>query len=201
MQGFWSPATLASVGPFDSMPTPQPADAAPLTPAAFAARFRESSRVLWCVAAAVLGDRHQAEDVLQEAAMTALGKLDTFRHEASFVAWMSGYVRYVALNQRRKRQRQADILRRDASSMGPSEGAEPDTPGFDANVLRALDSLGETARTCLLLKTVLELDYTEISELLEIPPGTAMSHVSRARGRMQKLLAQERPQVGHRGAG
>lgn len=182
----------------------EPASSQPgaLTPALFAARFRECSRVLWCVAAGVLGDRGPAEDVLQEAALMALSKLGTFRPGSSFVAWMSQFVRYVALNQRRKLDRRASALRAegDGALFGartePRTGADP----FDANVLSALKSLSDIARTCLLLKTVVELDYAEISELLEIPAGTAMSHVSRARAKMQELLAEPERAAGLKGA-
>jgi RNA polymerase sigma-70 factor, ECF subfamily len=174
------------------MSEPPSSQSEALTPALFAAHFRESSRVLWCIAAGVLQDRGQAEDVLQEAAMTALSKLDSFRPGSSFVAWMSQFVRYVALNQRRKVDRRARALQAEGANPLSNAPAEPRTGAdtFDANVMRALGSLGETARTCLLLKTVLELDYAEIADLLQIPPGTAMSHVSRARAKMQQLLAE-----------
>jgi len=165
-----------------------------LTPAEFAAGFRESSRVLWCVAAGVLGDRAQAEDVLQEAAVTALNKLDTFRPGTSFVAWMSQTVRFVALNHRRKRERRRQALQREGRDpLRDRADAMPTDAGFDDAVQQALDTLPETARTCLLLKTVMELEYAEIADVLGIPAGTAMSHVSRARSRMAKLLAQPRP--------
>src|SRR5512145_1979493 len=48
----------------------------PLGRDGFAERFTGSSRTLWCIAAAILGDRHLAEDALQEAAVIALRKLD-----------------------------------------------------------------------------------------------------------------------------
>ena len=72
--------------------------------------FRETSRVLWCVAVGVVGDRELGEDILQEAALLALGKLDTFRPGTSFGAWMGQFVRYLALNHRRKRERRRRAL-------------------------------------------------------------------------------------------
>ncbi len=160
-----------------------------LTPSSFAARFRASSRVLWCVAAGVLGDRTQAEDVLQEAAVVALGKLDSFRPGSNFVAWMSQYVRFVSLNDRRKRERRRRALAAKQPESSPA-AVLPDDPRapFDTDVAEALASLSEAQRTCLLLKTVVELEYAEIAAMLEMPAGTAMSHVSRARAKMQKLL-------------
>ncbi|MGH1340837.1 MAG: RNA polymerase sigma factor [Nannocystales bacterium] len=174
------------------MPSPFTSPA-PLTPARFATLFRASSRVLWCVAVGVVGDRAQGEDIVQEAALLALGKLDTFRPGSSFPAWMGQYVRYLALNQRRKSHRRQRALDADGSSLIPQPPAPPQDPQalFDRNVARALSSLSESQRTCLLLKTVVELEYGEIAELLEIPSGTAMSHVSRARAKMRSLLEPE----------
>lgn len=121
--------------------------------------------------------------------MTALDKLSTFEPGTNFEAWMSQFVRFVALNHRRKHARRARALHEQARGMADGGSTPPSsTAVFDAGVQRALDTLGETARTCLLLKTVVEFDYAEISTLLEIPPGTAMSHVSRARAKMRELL-------------
>ena len=127
--------------------------------------------------------------------MTALDKLGTFRPGTNFEAWMSQFVRYVALNHRRKHARRARALNEQARGLaGSGSTSPPSTAVFDAGVQRALDTLGETARTCLLLKTVVELDYAEISALLEIPAGTAMSHVSRARAKMRELLPEPEAQ-------
>ncbi|MCA8975519.1 MAG: sigma-70 region 4 domain-containing protein [Planctomycetes bacterium] len=56
-------------------------------------------------------------------------------------------------------------------------------------MLRGLNCLRETTRICLLLRTVLDLPYPEIGEMLGIPEGSAMSHVHRAR---QQLVARLR---------
>ncbi len=73
----------------------------------FAGRFQEAARVLWTIAAGVLGDPSEAEDVLQEAALMALAKLDDFDPNTHFTAWMGRFVRNVALNHARKRARRA----------------------------------------------------------------------------------------------
>ncbi len=162
-----------------------------LTAEMFAERFRGSSRVLWCIAAAVLGERAQAEDVVQEAAITALGKLDSFEPGSNFSAWMGRIVRFTALNHRRKVQRRGrrEVYDFDVDSAAGRAGGP--TLAFDRRTLAALNSLSEVARMCLLLKIVIELDYTEIATVLEIPPGTAMSHVHRARKKLRSLLAEE----------
>lgn len=170
--------------PFDSSPR------GALTPARFAVLFRDASRVLWCVAVGVVGNRSAGEDLVQEAALLALGKLDTFVPGSNFAAWMGQYVRFVALNQRRKNERRRHALEANEAILAPQPPTPPRDPRvlFDHHVAEALASLSEAQRTCLLLKTVVELEYNEIAELLEIPAGTAMSHVSRARAKMRTLL-------------
>ena len=64
-----------------------------------------------------------------------------------------------------------------------------DQESFDDDVVAALMSLDETARACLLMKTVLDLPYREIAAALGVPEGTAMSHVHRARGALRERLA------------
>src|SRR5687767_9016051 len=68
-------------------------------PIEFARNFRDSYRTLWTIAAGIVNDPFIAEDVVQEAAVTALGKLNEFEPNTNFTAWMAKIVRYIALNQ------------------------------------------------------------------------------------------------------
>ena len=195
-----------------------------LGPAEFATLFERSFRVLWCIAVGVLRDRSLAEDVVQDAAIIALGKLDQFQAGTNFTAWMGQTVRYAALNHARKRQRRQatsvdpSILESDLSTTSTGRGgseiggghsgaagsdAEPgaalylssrgdlprDQGHFDDRVVHALESVSDTARACLLLRTVEGLEYREIAKALDIPEGTAMSHVHRTRAFLRERLA------------
>ncbi|MEE9131841.1 MAG: sigma-70 family RNA polymerase sigma factor [Phycisphaerales bacterium] len=180
-------------------------DRACLSRTQFAEFFQESWRTLWCVAAAVLGSRDEVEDVLQEAALIAFGKLGDFDPQTNFAAWMAQIVRYTALNTARRRaRRQAvvsihdDLLEQPAGSEHRGNGSASASgkgnlpayeEAFDDRLLGALKSLGETPRACLLLRTVEEMSYREISEILGIPEGTAMSHVHRTRQALRERLA------------
>ncbi len=155
-----------------------------LSPADFAARLQESHRTVWTIAAAVLNDRTLAEDMVQEAATVALGKLDDFDPSTSFVAWFGQIVRYVSLNEGRKR-RKVVSGGEDAASVAPIN--PPAGAGIDDDRLRAaLDSLGEVPRLCLVLRTVQGMTFSEIAQALGIPEGTAMSHVHRARAAVRE---------------
>jgi RNA polymerase sigma-70 factor, ECF subfamily len=186
----------------------------------FARCFEQSYRVLWTLAASVLGERAQAEDVLQEAALIALSKLEQFEPGTSFSAWMGQVVRYVALNHARKRSPthamdpevmderwtalpvtpEAEVGGADAGGAGGNGSPTladlpPDQAHFDDAVVAALRTLSPVARACLVLRSVQGLDYRELSRVLGIPEGTAMSHVHRARASLRKQLG---PRTGPR---
>lgn len=161
----------------------------PLRAEEFAARLQEDRRRLWTIAAAILGSPHDADDVVQEASVVAMEKLDQFRRGTSFVAWMGQIVRYVALNQRRKHGRDRSV-RLDPDGLTPRSDRSPGPgPEFNEAVVEAMRDLEETARTCLLLRIVCDMSYREISAALDIPEGTAMSHVHRSRKALRERLA------------
>jgi len=124
-----------------------------------------------------------------------------------FTAWLSQFVRHVALNQQRKRYRRkavsldalpmpiADPSRVDASrqAVGRDGALREDHGDFDDRLTRALETLKPIARACLMLRTVENMDYDEIAALLEVPRGTAMSHVFRARQTLRQQLAPTYP--------
>lgn len=208
-----------SDGPQGTAGRPQAGAVRRLTPAAFAVEFEGSWRRLWCIAAAIVGDRALADDVLQEAAMIALGKLSQFDARTSFAAWMAQIVRFVALNHSRRRQRHAasplesPLVQRASVKQSGSEGANAHTPissrgslvadqdAFDDRVMTALQSLDESARSCLLLRVLLDLPYKDIAHSLDIPEGTAMSHVHRARTHLRQRLADQTLHHHERGGG
>ncbi|MGQ0629056.1 MAG: RNA polymerase sigma factor [Phycisphaerales bacterium] len=163
-----------------------------LDAAGFAERFAAASKALWGIAAAIVRDRTEAHDVVQEAAMVALSKLDEFDARSSFVAWAGQIVRFTALNEarRRRRSRQSATDPQIVVTLGRNAPAQANSDAvFDRAVQQALDELDDTQRTCLLMRTTLDLTYPQISEALGIPEGTAMSHVHRARAAMRAALA------------
>ena len=63
-----------------------------------------------------------------------------------------------------------------------------DQGAFDDQVLACLGALEPTARACLLLRTVLDMRYREMARVLDVPEGTAMSHVHRAKRELRRLM-------------
>lgn len=153
----------------------------------FAESFEASFRTLWLIAVGVVGEPALAEDVVQEAAIVALGKLEQFSPGTNFNAWMGRIVRFVAMNQARKERKRrplrgdSDVVDRLASEAELPTHGPLDLDAIDQRLVNALDQVGDVARSCLLLRTIADMPYVEIAQLLEIPEGTAMSHVHRTR--------------------
>ncbi|MCM8530629.1 MAG: RNA polymerase sigma factor, partial [Lentisphaeraceae bacterium] len=64
-------------------------------------------------------------------------------------------------------------------------------------VLVAMKKLSTMERSCLLLKTMQHFSYKEIAEILEIPFGTVMTHLSRGRAKLRKELTDYAHESGH----
>lgn len=142
---------------------------------------------MWTIAAAILRDPSGADDMVQDAAVIALNKLDEFDPASSFAAWFGQIVRFTSMNESRKRRKASGVdLDVAAAGAAPARGGEG---AFDAGLRDALDALEEIPRTCLLMRTLHQMSFAEISAALSIPEGTAMSHVHRARAAMRDRLS------------
>jgi RNA polymerase sigma-70 factor (ECF subfamily) len=173
--------------------------------AEFAEKYESLYAQLWLTAAGILGHRNEAEDIVQEAAIVAYRKQDDFRPGTNFAAWVTGIVKHCALNHRRKtagrRTFPTDPQTLDQERGHTLAGGSVDTSGgltalsheFDDDMIRVLGQLSPEARCCLLLRIVDGLSYAEISRFLDIPQGTAMSHVHRSKQLMRSQLAANRP--------
>ena len=171
----------------------------------FATLLTDCYQRCWLIAAAVTGDRAEADDIVQEASVVALRKLADFTVGTNFTAWISQIVRWTALNHLKKSGRR-NVVVTDPTMLdrGGAPLAVPSQNGvvsiaedgrlaehqveFDDEVLSALREVSEVARACLLLRVVQQLSYSDIAETLDIPEGTAMSHVHRAKQSIRQHL-------------
>lgn len=164
---------------------------------------------MWLIAVGIVHDAALAEDVVQEAAIIAYRKFGQFKPGTNFTAWMAQTVRYVALNESRREQRRTTMSLEHSDPDEPRSGpllnsaASALIAGTDAANRSAAESLetnerlkavlqeiNPIARACLLLRTVDGLEYSQISNLLGIPEGTAMSHVHRTRKFLRDRLGE-----------
>ncbi|MEO7028126.1 MAG: sigma-70 family RNA polymerase sigma factor [Acidobacteriaceae bacterium] len=136
----------------------------------------------------------EAEDLVQEAISKALRGFDSFESGTNFKAWIFRILRNAFLTSRTGIATSRTVYLEDNPDLLDIADASP-TPedhllrlDNEAAVRRALDQLQAPLREVLLLCDVEELKYKDIALVLEVPIGTVMSRISRARRGLHQLL-------------
>lgn len=136
------------------------------------------------VAAAIVGDRELACDVVQEAFADAVHRRASYRREGTLEAWVWRIVVNAARDERRR------------CVPEPSDEPEPSINGgsteLDASVRAALALLPERQRLVLFLRYYADLDYATIAAALEISPGTVGATLNAAHAALRPILEEVR---------
>jgi RNA polymerase sigma-70 factor (ECF subfamily) len=141
------------------------------------------------------GNDHDAQDVAQEASLRAFRFFGSFRGENAR-AWLLSIVRntfYTWLRKNRPAEKLVEIDDETLAIEDGSAGAESASPPFaDASaVRRAIAELPVEFREIVILREMEGFSYKEIADLAEVPIGTVMSRLARARKLLQKSLTRE----------
>jgi RNA polymerase sigma factor (sigma-70 family) len=147
---------------------------------------RHSPRLRASVQRMVGNDPPLADEIVQDTWIQALRGLPTFRWESSLARWL--YV--IAANRLRMRwrRRPRGPDREDPDSI-PARPTGPPIESLD--VTRAIARLPNGYRTVLVLHGLHGFSHREISRMLGISEGTSRSQLSRARGALRHMLAEE----------
>jgi RNA polymerase sigma-70 factor, ECF subfamily len=158
------------------------------------------------------GNDADAEDATQEALLAVVRGLPRFDHRSAFDTWVHRVTTNVCLDELRRRGRRPTVVARLDAAPSPADapGATLDLPDRaapvgDAVAARldldlALAELPEEFRVVIVLRDQLGLDYAEIAQVLDIPPGTVRSRIARGRGRLADLLSPAHRADGNRGS-
>lgn len=145
-------------------------------------------------ARALTGDRHAADDLVQDTVERALNKSALWRPDSKLDAWLMTLMHNIFVNQLRT----AAGRRADSLETLPSEPAVRATQSDSIEIRDihgALAQLSAEQREVLLLVTLEEYSYEETAHILDIPVGTVMSRLSRARDRMRQLIEGTAPRT------
>lgn len=134
------------------------------------------------------GSSHEAEDLVQETFLVAASKIDQLRDPARANAWLIKILRGHWCRTLRRRLPTATVSVEEIESVEP--GADSVVDEVDPERLQqVLGELPEEYREPLLLFYFEELMYREISEVLEVPVGTVMSRLARAKAYLRDRLS------------
>jgi RNA polymerase sigma-70 factor (ECF subfamily) len=143
------------------------------------------------VAYRFLGDRHEAEDLAQEAFLRVLNAAPSYRPTAKFSTYLYRVLANACLDYRAKK-------RPDFSDSVPSQTDTADAPDEAmerderrGRVRQAIDNLPERQRMALILQHYEDMSYEEVAEAMECSKSAVDSLLVRAKRNLRDALAEE----------
>ncbi len=154
--------------------------------------IRTHGRALFAVAYAILQDRAEAEDVVQDTFIRAWNKRRWMRDPAKFPAWLTTVARNRSCDILRKRRTVPLDDNAPHHEMADAQVPRPDNPmaGDDMrqHVRTALGRLPEQHRTALTLRYLEGMDYLSIERAMGLSNGALRGILGRALAAMRKTL-------------
>ena len=139
-------------------------------------------------ARALLRDRANADDLVQDCLERAVSRWSQ-RREGDVRAWLFTILHNLAIDQFRQSSTRGSHLSIDETQEDNfGEAASQEQKLMYQDVLNKLARLPEDQRAVLLLVAVEDLSYADAAKALNIPVGTVMSRLSRARERLQREI-------------
>jgi len=140
-------------------------------------------------ARALLRNKHDAEDAVQQAALRAWERIGQYDRARPFKGWWFAVLRNCCLDlQRARKSTRAESL----DGVDPAEDRPNATLDWSA-LADALAQLSDSYREILRLRYFGDLSYDELAEALDIPRGTVMSRLHLARKALAAMMPKENP--------
>jgi RNA polymerase sigma-70 factor (ECF subfamily) len=129
-------------------------------------------------------DAALADDLSQQVFMQAWRSIHQLHDAGRLAPWL----KRMAINMWLQHKRRGDPLR-DADEHGESDSSQQPTTGIALDLDRALATLPEDVRQCVVLAYHERMTHSEIAEFTGIPLGTIKSHIRRGSQKLQEQLA------------
>ena len=154
-------------------------------------RIESSRPKLYRMAYAWSHDAMLADDLVQEAQMLALQKIEQLKDEAAFDGWIYTILNNVWLGYLRKSRPSEDI---ELIIMSDNNTPEHEmlVSQVDLMVRSAMTGLPNAQRQVVSLVDLDGLSYSEVASILQVPIGTVMSRLNRARGALGKSIKKKK---------
>jgi RNA polymerase sigma-70 factor (ECF subfamily) len=157
--------------------------------------YKAYYKAMYNTAHRVLKDNFEAEDIMQEAFLTAFTKLDSYKGEVAFGAWLKRIVINKSLTQLKKNNRYQEV-KMEVITNDEIEDEAIDYRGLNPkSVLNTLQSLKDNYRVVLTLNLIEGYDYEEIAQILNYTNENVRTTVSRAKKKLKQVLLAENIQI------
>jgi RNA polymerase sigma-70 factor (ECF subfamily) len=148
--------------------------------------YKLYSRAMYNVGYRITGNEADAEDVLQEAFISAFRNLDSYRADASFGSWIKKIVINKAINLLKKRKME---MMPDEFDVPAEEPDQEYMSGLSVDRVRGvIQQLPDGYRSVLSLYLLEGYDHQEIGEIMGITASTSKSQLNRAKNKLKELL-------------
>jgi RNA polymerase sigma-70 factor (ECF subfamily) len=173
-----------------------------ITPDIFEAEAMQHIDDLYRTAKRLTRSETDADDLVQETYMQAWKSFEHYEVGTNCRAWLYKILFNKFDHYRRKQYTQSKYFQEADDFVFDISAAATSVPEHltDEQVISALDKLPEHYRSVVLLADVHEFDYKEVAQILDIPIGTVMSRLNRARTQLKKSLAGVAREYGIRSA-
>lgn len=148
--------------------------------------YRQHRRRALAIARRILGDRDEAEDVVQDVFSRLYSRNVNFDGRAACTTWLHRVLVNSSINSLRSKRRRGKL----ETDLG--ENTDPDQHLLQGErhqqFMAALAQLSEQHREVLTLRELRGFSYPEIARLLDLPEGTVKSALNRGRRRLHELM-------------
>lgn len=148
-------------------------------------------KAMYNVAFRILRDEFEAEDMMQEAFLTAFTKLDTFKAEVTFGAWLKRIVINKSLTQLKKNNRYEEVKLDVIPNYEIVEEKIDYSSLKVSSVVDKINSLKQNYQIILTLNLIEGYDYEEISEIMGYTNENVRTTISRAKKKLKKVLLED----------
>lgn len=173
-----------------------------ITPEVFEMEAIQHIDDLYRTAKRLTRNETEADDLVQETYMQAWKSFGQYEIGTNCRAWLYKILFNKYDHHRRKQYTQSKYFQEADELVFELSAAKTPVPEYltDNEVISALDKLPEHYRSVVMLADVHEFDYKEVAQILDIPMGTVMSRLNRARTQLKKSLAGVAREYGIRSA-
>ena len=153
--------------------------------------YEQYYKAMFNTAYRILGDRYEAEDVMQESFLAAFTKLHTFSGDVSFGAWLKRIVINKSLTILKKNSR----LETTSLEMVQEQKAAVESVDYSvlnvSDIKSALEDLKSNYKLALTLNLIEGYDAEEISQIMDISYENSRTTISRAKNKLRQVLVQK----------
>jgi RNA polymerase sigma-70 factor, ECF subfamily len=151
--------------------------------------YRQHRRKALAIAQRILGDRDEAEDVVQEVFSRLCLREPNFDGRSAYSTWLYRVMVNSSINSLRSRKRRSKLETERNAPLSPEQQAIGRQ--MEEKFLSALQGVSKKHRQVLWLREMRGLSYPEIAAHLGIPEGTVKSTLNRGRAQVLKIMERQ----------